>query len=154
MFLLWLNIRRFYPHRSGLLHWHWDKRHQPCKIWANGLHQTRKMGHWNGKVVRMTALIFTGDVEDKLQGLQWISRLSTWRPFRFCGGYNHNKTKHSRKTVCISYGVCCTSWDCVFCGLRFSAVATTKNLHHSSLVIEIFVSSVQTQANYIAPCLV
>ena len=32
----------------------------------------------------MTALIFTGDVEDKLQRLQWIPRLSTWRPFRFC----------------------------------------------------------------------
>ena len=32
----------------------------------------------------MTALIFTGDVEDKLQRLQWISRLSSWRPFRFC----------------------------------------------------------------------
>ena len=42
--------------------------------------------HWNGKVVRMTALVFTGDVEDKLQRLQWIPRLSLWRPFRFCVG--------------------------------------------------------------------
>ena len=32
----------------------------------------------------MTALVFTGDVEDKLQRLQWIPRLSLWRPFRFC----------------------------------------------------------------------
>ena len=39
---------------------------------------------WNRKVVRMTALVFTGDVEDKLQRLQWISRLSTWQLFSFC----------------------------------------------------------------------
>ena len=40
--------------------------------------------HWNEKVVRVTALIFTGDVEDKLQRIQWIPRMSPWRPFRFC----------------------------------------------------------------------
>ena len=39
--------------------------------------------HWNGKIVRMTALVFTGDVEDKFQRLPWISELSTWRHFRF-----------------------------------------------------------------------
>ena len=43
--------------------------------------------HWK-KVIRMTALIFTGDVigdvEDKHQGLKWIPQLSTWWPFRFC----------------------------------------------------------------------
>ena len=32
----------------------------------------------------LTALIFTGDVEDKLQRLQWISKLSIWRPYRSC----------------------------------------------------------------------
>ena len=42
------------------------------------------VNHRNEKVVRVTALIFIGDVEDKLQRLQWIPRLSTWRPFRFC----------------------------------------------------------------------
>ena len=42
------------------------------------------MAHWNGKAVRVTALVFTGDVEDKLQRLQRIPRLSPWRPFRFC----------------------------------------------------------------------
>ena len=31
----------------------------------------------------MTALVFTGDVEDKLQRLQWIPKLTTWRPLRF-----------------------------------------------------------------------
>ena len=43
--------------------------------------------HWK-KVIRMTALIFTGDVtgdvEDKHQGLKWIPQLSTWWPFHFC----------------------------------------------------------------------
>ena len=47
--------------------------------------KTSKHRHRNEKVVRMTALIFTGDVEDKLQRLKWIPRLSTWLPFRFCG---------------------------------------------------------------------
>ena len=36
-----------------------------------------------GKVAWVTALIFTGDVEDKLQRLQWASRLSPWRTFHF-----------------------------------------------------------------------
>ena len=40
--------------------------------------------HINWKVVRGTAPVFTGDVEDKLQRLQWISELSTWRPLRLC----------------------------------------------------------------------
>ena len=39
--------------------------------------------HRNGKVVRVTALVFTGDVEACLQRLQWIPELSPWRPFRF-----------------------------------------------------------------------
>ena len=39
--------------------------------------------HWNGKVVLMTTLIFTGDVEGKLQRIQWMPRLSTGRPSRF-----------------------------------------------------------------------
>ena len=40
-----------------------------------------KMLHWNGNVVRMTALCVTGDVEGKLQRPQW--RSGQWRPFRF-----------------------------------------------------------------------
>ena len=40
--------------------------------------------NWNGNVVRVTALVFTGDVEDKLQRLQWIPELSPWRPLPFC----------------------------------------------------------------------
>ena len=39
--------------------------------------------HWNGKVVRMTALLVTGDVEVKLQRPQWRPGQSHWRPFRF-----------------------------------------------------------------------
>ena len=36
------------------------------------------------KAVRMTVLLFTEYVEDKLQCLQWIPGLSPWRLFRFC----------------------------------------------------------------------
>ena len=45
---------------------------------------SRSLHHRNWKVLRMTTLIFTGDVEGKLQRLQWIQRLSIWRPFHFC----------------------------------------------------------------------
>ena len=37
--------------------------------------------HWDGEVVRVTALVFT---EACLQCLQWIPGLSTWRLFRSC----------------------------------------------------------------------
>ena len=51
----------------------------------------------NGKVVRVTAVIFTGD---KLQRLQLITRLSPWRPFRFCvilgvGSSRYNDVKRT-----------------------------------------------------------
>ena len=39
--------------------------------------------HWNGKVVRLTALVAIGDVEGKLQLPQWRTGQSPWRPFRF-----------------------------------------------------------------------
>ena len=58
--------------------------------------QLSKQPHWNGKVVRMTALVFTGDVEDKLQRLHWIPRLSPWRQVRFSAcmvqGFLHSVT--------------------------------------------------------------
>ena len=61
---------------GGYYHfWCWNRNIQG---WQGGYH------HWNGAVVMVTALIITGDVEGKLQRLQWISRLSPWRPFRFC----------------------------------------------------------------------
>ena len=45
---------------------------------------------WSGTVVRVTALIFTGDAEDTLQCLEWISRLSPWCPLCFCDqGHYH-----------------------------------------------------------------
>ena len=40
--------------------------------------------HWNGKVIRVTSLVFIGDVEGKLQCLQRIPGLSPWQPFCFC----------------------------------------------------------------------
>ena len=43
------------------------------------------VSHWNGKIVRMTSLALTGDVEDKLQRPQWRPGQSSSRPFRFCG---------------------------------------------------------------------
>ena len=36
------------------------------------------------KVTRITHLLATGDVEGKLQRLQWRPGQSSWRPFRFC----------------------------------------------------------------------
>ena len=59
---------------------------------------------WNWKAVRMTALVLTEDIKDKLQCLQWVPGLSPWRPFRFCVfcivfmfnnnfGHNHEKTQ-------------------------------------------------------------
>ena len=39
--------------------------------------------HRSGKVIRVTALAFTGDVEAYLQRLQWIPGLSPWPPLRF-----------------------------------------------------------------------
>ena len=37
--------------------------------------------NWNGKVIRMTALVFTGDVEACLQRLQWRPGQSSWWHF-------------------------------------------------------------------------
>ena len=59
---------------------------------------------WKGKVVRMAALVVTGDVEGKLQRPQWRPRQSPWRPFHFCG----------RFALC-----------CVFCG--FVSVSATHS---------------------------
>ena len=57
---------------GGYYHfWCWNRNIQG---WQGGYH------HWNGAVVMVTALIITGDVEGKLQRLQWISRLTTF-PF-------------------------------------------------------------------------
>ena len=53
-----------------------------CNGWSC---QVLNQSHRNGKVVRVTVLVFTGDVEACLQRLQWISGLSPWRPFRFSG---------------------------------------------------------------------
>ena len=70
--------------------------------------------HWRGKVVRMTALVFTGDVEDKLQSLQWITWLSPWRTFRFCvlqsplltQFYNFTWRRHPMEAFSASLAFC------------------------------------------------
>ena len=54
--------------------------------------------HRNGKVVRVTALIFTGDVEACLQRLQWISGLSSWRPFGF-SDWHKNIKRHTAHAI-------------------------------------------------------
>ena len=41
--------------------------------------------YWYGNVVRMTALVVTGDVDGKLQRLHWWSGQSSWWHFLFCG---------------------------------------------------------------------
>ena len=50
--------------------------------------------HRNGKVVMVTVLVFTGDVEACLQRLLWKSGLSSWRPFRFSGIYTKLMVGH------------------------------------------------------------
>ena len=40
--------------------------------------------YWNGKVVRLTALDITREVENKLQRPQWWPGQSPWQPFHFC----------------------------------------------------------------------
>ena len=61
-----------------------------CNLTKNGLGSLSSVAtpqlwyhHRNGKVVRLTVLVFIGDVEACLQRLQWISGVSSWRPFRF-----------------------------------------------------------------------
>ena len=59
-----------------------------------------------GKGVSVTALVFTGDVEDKLQRLQWILGLSPWRPFCFSVNLDNRPSsgvqckKLSRDVIC------------------------------------------------------
>ena len=58
--------------------------------------------HWNAKVIRMTAPLLTGDVEDKLQRLQWRPGQSSWWPFHFCG-YISFAFSHWNVKLVISY---------------------------------------------------
>ena len=50
--------------------------------------------HWNGEVVRVTTLLFTGNVKGKLQSLQWIPRLSPWRYFYFWDSIEYIHVSH------------------------------------------------------------
>ena len=51
--------------------------------WTAYSEKSTNVFHWKGKVVRVSAPIFTRDVERKLQSLKWISRRTPRRPFRF-----------------------------------------------------------------------
>ena len=90
----WLVIKVLSPHIQGLFEDNIKPSHiKPVYLicvndkWSEMSHffvvWWCHMVHRNGKVVRLTALIFTGDDETCLQCLQWISRLSSWRHFRF-----------------------------------------------------------------------
>ena len=78
--------------------------------------------HWNGKVVRVTVLICTGDAEAMLQCLQWIQWLLPWWPFCFCdqGHYclkvpltNRDLLKTIRIMAWISNYILETQWDVI-----------------------------------------
>ena len=68
--------------------------------------------YWNGKVVRVTTMVFTGDVEVWLQRLQWVPGLSHRRLSGFIDNYTsrcpsiddakHN-TLHSYKNTRVSF---------------------------------------------------
>ena len=62
---------------------HWMHLSLAGITWYLKLLGSRGPRHRNGKVVKLTALIFTGDVEACLQRLQWISGLSSWQHFHF-----------------------------------------------------------------------
>ena len=79
--------------------------------------------HWNENIVRVKALIFTGDVEDKLQHLQWIPGLSPWLPF--CSYeytvHSQNEPYHALLFFCCAFAhfFPCSSgllhWHCHIC---------------------------------------
>ena len=79
--------------------------------------------HWNGHVVRVTALVFNGDVEACLQRLQWISGRSSF-PFQ-C---TFMALKHqliimlalSSITVATTYGTTRDDKACIMMALSFS----------------------------------
>ena len=60
------------------------------------------INHRKGKVVRVTTLVVTGDVEAWLQRPQWRLGQSSWRPFRFSDGTQyvclnlHTKGQHEK----------------------------------------------------------
>ena len=97
--------------------------------------------HWNGKVVRLTALVFTGDVEDKLQRLQWIPGLSPWWPFHFCVLKKYRRQSQSsisHKTCTLfgyalfSCGYSRSSWLCFYQTRLAWSVDQGSNKNHSS----------------------
>ena len=52
--------------------------------------------HRNGKVIMVTALVVTADVEDCLQRRQWRAGQSPWRPSRFNTGTHWKYTSYQR----------------------------------------------------------
>ena len=60
---------------------------------------------WNGKVVRMTALLVTGDVEGKLQRFQWRAGQSSWRSYYDI--YRYRKARVPYKTGTLRANIYC-----------------------------------------------
>ena len=94
--------------KQGIHYW-WLK----YNVWqCDRIRTVKLIIHWNGKAVRVTALVFTGDVEDKLQRLQRIPRLSPWRPFRFCVRDRPCMTHPALSAVIIPlHSIHCNPWN-------------------------------------------
>ena len=77
--------------------------------------------HWNTKIIWITVLVITGDIEGKLQHPQWWPGQSPWWFFCFCEGAQlHNKTKHN-KTMYIILGLyCIPGWSLLWVILQES----------------------------------
>ena len=83
--------------------------------------------HWNGNIVRMTALSVTGDVEGKLQRPKWRpgAVLSPWRPFCFGEALNVKQRGLGR----LSYHeVLCFFMDRIVTTIAFSSVMSLHDI--------------------------
>ena len=89
--------------------------------------------HWNGKVVRVTTLIFTGDVEGKLQRLQWISRLSPWRPLRFCDHKIIHRKMHGMMGWAVYALTSVLFWYVFLYGMYFFLRSSNGNKYQMTL---------------------
>ena len=76
--------------------------------------------HRNRNVVRVTALVVTGEVETCLQRLQWRPGQSSWRHFHFCG--SHWKPSHHDANFVVTDG----SGGCRFASDDKVGIMTTQ----------------------------
>ena len=82
--------------KGGKTHWCWPQfviTREMCVIGASLKVALKILRlHWHRNVVRMTALILTGNVEAKLQRSQWGTGQSSWRHSRFYLKYHTKLT--------------------------------------------------------------